>query len=452
MVDRKLLVVEDDKGIQKQLRWCFEGVQVLVAGDRETAVAQVRRHRPPVVTLDLGLPPDPDGAGEGLATLEQILALAPETKIIMVSGNDDRDHAVKAVAMGAYDFYQKPVDADILGLIVERAFHVFALEEDNRRLSSGAVEGGLEGVITAAPEMLGVCRTIEKLAPNDVTVLLRGESGTGKEVLARALHGLSTRAQGPFVAINCGAIPETLLESELFGYEKGAFTGANQQKRGKIEYADRGTLFLDEIGDLPMPLQVKLLRFLQERVIERVGGRAEIGVDVRVVCATHRDLEALGAEGRFREDLYYRISEVTVSIPPLRERSGDVVLLARSFVERFNRQLSKGVKGITREALAALEQHRWPGNVRELENRIKRGLIMADGPYIDVADLELTADTAGSPDEAPVTGLREAREHAERVVLERALSLHHNNLSRAAEVLGVSRPTLYGLLSKYGLK
>jgi two-component system NtrC family response regulator len=445
---RKLLVIEDDPGLQKQLRWCFEDFDVVFADGREVALAQLRRHEPAVATVDLGLPPDADGTSEGFATLEQILVLAPETKVIVVTGNQDRENAVKAVGMGAYDFYPKPFDPQILGLIVQRAFHVRDLEEENRRLARAQASTPLQGVITGAERMLKVCRTVEKLAPTGVTTLLLGESGTGKELLARALHDLSERARKRFVAINCAAIPETLLESELFGYEKGAFTGAQRQTRGKIEYADGGTLFLDEVGDLPMSLQVKLLRFLQERVIERVGGRQEIPVDVRVVCATHQDLGSLMGEGRFREDLYYRISEVAIHIPPLRDREGDAVLLAHTFLERFNRDLGRSVKGLSEEAVAAIEQHTWPGNVRELENRIKRAVIMAEGSRITPVDLELEAE----PADAVPFNLRQVREQAERRAVIRALNLYNRNISQVAEALGISRPTLYDLINKYGLK
>ncbi len=330
---RTLLIVEDDPGLQSQLRWSLDDYNVLLATDRESALAHLRRSEPPVVTLDLGLPPDADGTSEGFATLEQILSLAPETKVIVVTGTDDRNNAVRAVGMGAYDFYQKPIDAEILSLIVDRAFRLHTLERENRLFNRQRGGSPLDGIIAASESMLKVCRTVEKVAPTSVGVLLLGESGTGKELLAQALHSLSPRADKGFIAINCAAIPDTLLESELFGYEKGAFTGAAKQTKGKIEYADSGTLFLDEVGDLPLGLQSKLLRFLQQRVIERLGGREEIPVDVRVVCATHQDLPELVKQGTFREDLYYRISEITIKIPALRERAGDAALLAQSFVE-----------------------------------------------------------------------------------------------------------------------
>jgi two-component system NtrC family response regulator len=447
--DKKpLLVVEDDPGLQSQLKWCFEDYEVLMAGDRESALNLLRRHEPSVVTLDLGLPPDPANASEGLALMEEILTLSPGTKIIVVTGNDDRENAVKAVAMGAYDFYQKPVDAHVLSLIVARAFNLQMLEEENRRLAMQAGESPLEGVISVSPEMAKVCRMVEKVAPADASVLLLGESGTGKEILSRALHQLSPRAEKRFVVINCAAIPETLLESELFGYEKGAFTGAYKQTIGKVEYANEGTLFLDEIGDLPQSLQSKLLRFLQERTIERVGGREQIDVDVRVVCATHQDLKSLIKTADFREDLYYRISEVTVDIPPLRERAGDAVVLARAFLERYGRKQAKGPKDFSEEALAAVEGYHWPGNARELENRVKRAAIMAEGSRVTVEDLDLP-DTERDPE--PLN-LRQVREDAERRAIKRALVLSDDRVAQAAELLGVSRPTLYDLMEKYGLK
>lgn len=443
-----LLIVEDDPGLQKQLKWSFDGYEVLVASDREAAIAMVRRHEPAVATVDLGLPPDPDGASEGLATLEAILSLAPDTKIIMVTGNQDRANAVKAIGLGAYDFYQKPVEPEILGLIVERAFRLHDLQQENRRLALRQSESPVSGIITNDPMMQKVCRTVEKVAPSDVTVLLLGESGTGKELLARALHQLSPRNVKKFVAINCAAIPENLLESELFGYEKGAFTGAAKQTKGKVEFADGGTLFLDEVGDLPFSLQAKLLRFLQERVFERVGGREEIAVDVRVVCATHQDLSQLIKETRFREDLYYRLSEIVVKIPPMREREGDPTLLAHAFLEKFCKSQGRSFQGFSPEALQAIEAYGWPGNAREMENFIKRAVIMADGPQITQQDMGL------NPTETETTpiNLRQVREEAERKALVRALGRVGGNMLQAAELLGVSRPTLYDLLNRHGIK
>lgn len=445
---RTLLVVEDDPGLQSQLKWCFENYEVTVVGDRVAAVTAVRRLEPAVVTLDLGLPPDPANASEGLATLQDILSLAPATKVIVVTGNDDRENAVRAVGRGAYDFYQKPIDPEVLGLIVDRAYALYDLERENERLSETADATPLKGVIAASPEMIKVCRTIERVSPTDVSVLLLGESGTGKEVLCRALHDLSERASSKLVAINCAAIPETLLESELFGYEKGAFTGANKQTIGKIEYANGGTLLLDEIGDLPGALQAKLLRFLQERTIERVGGREEIPVDVRVVCATHQDLKERIRTGDFREDLFYRISEVAINIPALRERGGDPLLLAQSFLRRFANQQGRSIRGLADDAVAAVQSYTWPGNARELENRVKRAVIMADGALVTAEDLEL--EDAGSK-EFPFN-LRQVREEAESQAIKRALVFSDNKVAQAAEMLGVSRPTLYDLMDKHGLK
>ena len=445
----KILLVEDDVGLQKQIKWSLDDFDILVAGDRETALVQQRRFEPPVVLLDLGLPPDPDGATEGLATLQQILQLCPATKIIVVTGNQDRGNAVKAIGLGAFDFYNKPFDEQILKIIISRALRVFGLEQENRLFSACTRAEPLHGLLTSDPAMLKVCRTIEKIAPSDVSVLLLGESGTGKEVLARGLHDLSPRAKERFVAINCAAIPENLLESELFGYEKGAFTGAAKQTIGKIEYAHHGTLFLDEIGDLPMPLQAKLLRFLQERVIERLGGRGEIPVDVRVVAATHQNLSELIREGRFREDLFYRLSEIAVTIPPLRERQGDRSLLAHAFLERHAQAYGRALRGFAPEALQAIESHTWPGNVREMENTIKRAVIMSDGPQVTQDDLGLAA--ARDHENEPLN-LRQVREEAERVAILKALGRSNGNVAHAAEMLGVSRPTLYDIMNRFGLK
>jgi len=446
---RKLLVVEDDPGLQTQLRWCFEGYDVVIAGDRKNAIAEVQQHQPPVVTLDLGLPPDSDGTSEGFALLEDILLTAPHTKIIVVTGNNEREHATRSVAMGAYDFFYKPIDADMLELIVNRAYRVYELEEENRRLSSRRAELPLEGVITGSDNMLQVCRTVEKVAPTDATVLVLGESGTGKELLARSLHQLSARREHRFMAINCAAIPENLLESELFGYEKGAFTGAARQTPGKIEAASGGTLFLDEIGDMSAPLQAKLLRFLQERVVERVGGRKEIPVDVRVISATHKDLFELIRTSQFREDLYYRIGEVTITIPSLKEREGDALLLARVFLERISKQQGKQGHSFSKDAMAAIENYSWPGNVRELENRVKRAIIMAEHRQITARDLELGGDTR---DELASFNLREIRDRADRQAIVRALNHVGGKISQAADLLGISRPTMYDLLRKFGIK
>jgi two-component system NtrC family response regulator len=447
--DKKiLLVIEDDPGLQRQLRWSFDGYEVLVAGDRESALALARRHEPAVVTMDLGLPPDPDGASEGLATLEQILELAPDTKVVVLTGNQEHGHALKAIGMGAYDFHQKPCDPDMLGLVVERAFYLHSLQQENRRLMEAQAYSSISGIITRDPALVKVCRNIEKVAPSDATVILLGESGTGKEILARTLHQSSARRGKRFMAINCAAIPEALLESELFGYEKGAYTGAVKQTPGKIELAHEGTFFLDEVGDLPLPLQAKLLRFLQERVIERVGGRKEIPVDVRIICATHQNLKKLIEEARFREDLYYRLSEIVITIPPLRERVGDAALLAHHFRNKFCVQEKRSSLNFSKEAMAAIENHTWPGNVREMENCIKRAVIMADGPLIGVDDLGLQAPAV----EAEPINLRQVRDKAEYDALMKALARVDGNVVKAAELLGVSRPTIYDLMNRHRIK
>ncbi|WP_207061019.1 PEP-CTERM-box response regulator transcription factor [Motiliproteus sp. SC1-56] len=443
-----LLVVEDDLGLQKQLRWSFEQYQVVFAEDREGALKQLRRYEPDVVTLDLGLPPDPANASVGLKVLEEITTLHPQAKVIVVTGNDDKSNAVKAVGMGAYDYYHKPMDPDSLGFIVERAFRLRELEKENQRLvEREARKSPLEGVVAASTEMLEVCKLVERVAPADISTLLLGESGTGKEVLARAVHGLSNRAEGRFVAINCASIPENLLESELFGYEKGAFTGANKQTPGKIELADGGTLFLDEIGDMPLALQPKMLRFLQERTIERIGGRDEIAVDVRILSATHQNLEALIAEGAFREDLYYRLSEFVITIPPLKERPGDALVIARAFLNRYSHDLGRKVKGFSDGACRAITAFSWPGNIRELENKVKRAVIMTDGTQVTERDLGL----APVEEQAPLN-LKQARDEAEREVISRALSFCDHNISKASDALGITRPTLYALLEKHGLQ
>lgn len=447
-INNKLLVVEDDPGLQDQLRWCFDRHEVIVAGDRSGAIEQLRRHQPPVVTLDLGLPPDANGISEGLATLEEIVAQSPDTKVIVVTGQNDRENAVRAVGSGAYDFYHKPIDPEILGLIVNRAYRLRELELENRILMQQKTDHPVEGVVACSPEMVKVCRTVEKVAPSDASILLLGDSGTGKELCARSLHDLSARADKRFIAINCAAIPENLLESELFGYEKGAFTGAVKQTPGKIEYANGGTLFLDEVGDLPMSLQAKLLRFLQERVVERIGGRQEIPVDVRVVCATHQDLQEKIRLGTFREDLYYRIGEIAVQIPPLRDRGGDIPLLARMFLEHFNREQGESLRGFSKDALIAMETYSWPGNVRELKNRVKRAAIMAEGKHITPKDLELNDDMG----EKKPMDLRQVRDEAERQAIQRALSHAAGKVSAAADMLGISRPTMYDLIRKFNLK
>ncbi len=444
----KLLVVEDDPGLQRQLKWAYEDYEVIVAGTREEALALIRLEEPRVVTLDLGLPPDPDGVSEGFRTLGEILTIAPETKVVIASGHNARESALIGIAAGAWDFYQKPVDIDELGAIVRRAFHVHELEAENKRLMA-AIPGELTmlgGLITAAPEMVKVTRMIEKVASANVSVMLLGASGTGKELLAKGLHDCSPRRDKAFVAINCAAIPDTLLESELFGHEKGAFTGAVKTTEGKIEQAAGGTLFLDEIGDIPLPLQVKILRFLQERVIERIGGRKAIPVDTRIVCATHRDLKAMVADGSFREDLYYRLAEIVVPIPGLSERPGDAVLLARHFLRHYSAEMKTSARELSSDAAAAVEGWSWPGNVRELENRIKRAAIMAEGKTVTAADLDLDAAAADSG----FLNLRQVRDAAEKTAIGRALTMSEGNVSAAARLLGISRPTLYDLMKNHG--
>ncbi|HEY7788344.1 MAG TPA: PEP-CTERM-box response regulator transcription factor [Casimicrobiaceae bacterium] len=445
---RPLLIVEDDPALQKQMQWAFDQYETLVANDRESAIAQLRRFEPAVVTMDLGLPPQPDDPAEGLKLLEEIHSLAPDTKVIVLTGQNDRANALKAISLGAHDFCNKPFEPELLAWTIERAFRVHELQEENARLQSTRESPAMAGIITRDPAMLRVCRTIEKVAPTSATTLILGESGTGKELLARALHDLSPRRAARFVAINCAAIPETLLESELFGYEKGAFTGAVKQTLGKIETANGGTLFLDEIGDLPTSLQAKLLRFLQERVIERIGGRQEIPVDVRIVCATHQSLKKQIELGAFREDLYYRLAEIVVEIPPLRARPGDAALLAHSFVRKFAAEQRRLAMTLLPDAIEAIDAYAWPGNVRELENVVKRAVIMAEGAGIGAADIGLDAAREG----AGALNLRQVREVAEKSALLRVLGRVNGNLSKAAELLGVSRPTLYDLMHRFGLK
>lgn len=446
---RPLLIVEDDPALQKQIRWAFDQYETLTAIDRESALAQVRRHQPPVVTMDLGLPPDADSVSEGFMLLEQILAVAPETKVIVLTGQNDRANALRAIGLGAYDFFAKPFEIDMLGLTIERAYRLHELQLENARLQMMQHPDALSGLISRDPAVLRVCRTVEKVASSNATVLVLGESGTGKELIARGVHTASSRSGERFVAINCAAIPENLLESELFGYEKGAFTGAAKTTPGKIETAHGGTLMLDEIGDLPHSLQAKLLRFLQERVIERIGARQEIPIDVRIVCATHQDLKELIKEGRFREDLYYRLAEIVVSIPPLRDRHGDAALLAHAFVRRFAAEQKRGAMTLREDALRAIEAHNWPGNVRELENCVKRAVIMADGNQITLDDIGLNQEHM---DEESNLDIRRVREAAEKRVIITALARADGNVLKAAEMLGVSRPTLYDLMHRFGVK
>ncbi len=452
MADKKptLLVVEDDEGLQAQLKWAYDDFEVVIAGDRDSAIAALRSEAPAVVTLDLGLPPDPDGTTEGFAVLDAIMELKPDTKVIVASGHGARESALQAIQRGAYDFYQKPLDIEALGLIVRRAFNLHAIENENRRLVANASEDKtvLGRLITGAPEMVKVARTIERVASTSVSVMLLGASGTGKELLAQGLHDASDRAEGPFVAINCAAIPENLLESELFGHEKGAFTGAVKTTEGKIESAHGGTLFLDEVGDIPLPLQVKLLRFLQERTIERIGGRKPISVDTRIVCATHQDLEKMIGENTFREDLFYRLAEIVVRIPTLAERHGDAILLAKAFLKKFATEMNPAVTGFGPDALTVIDAHNWPGNVRELENRVKRAVIMADGKLVNADDLDLVDN---EEEAAEVLNLKSAREQSDRRVIRHALARSEGNISSTAKLLGISRPTLYDLLKQYDL-
>ena len=449
-----LLIVEDDLALQKQIKWSLDRFESVTASDRESALAQFRRHQPAVVTMDLGLPPDPDSVSEGFKLLEQMLALDPHVKVIVLTGQNDQTNALRAISLGAFDFLAKPFEPEMLSVIIDRAYRFAELQSENRRLQALHQPDALAGLLTRDPQMLRICRMIEKVAASDATVLLLGESGTGKEVLAQGLH-LASKRSGKFVAINCAAIPEALLESELFGHEKGAFTGAAKTTIGKIETAHGGTLMLDEIGDLPHPLQAKLLRFLQERKIERVGGRQEIPVDVRVVCATHQDLAALIKEQRFREDLYYRVAEIVVNIPPLRERSGDAVLLAQAFLRRFARDQKRGLMSYSNDAVRAIEKHAWPGNVRELLNATKRVAIMADSDTVTATDFGLPSSPV-SVESNPVLpdslDLRNARETAERRVVITALARADGNIAKAAELLCVSRPTLYDLMQRLAIR
>ena len=448
-----LLIVEDDLALQRQIRWSLDSFEAVTAADREAALLQFRRHSPAVVTMDLGLPPDPDSVSEGFKLLEQLLDIDAGVKVIVLTGQNAQAHALRAVAQGAYDFLAKPFEPDVLKLTVERALRLAELQAENRRLQAAQGVDALGGLITRDVRMLRVSRTVERVASSNATVMLLGESGTGKEVLAQGLHVASKRA-GRFVAINCAAIPENLLESELFGYEKGAFTGASKTTPGKIETAHNGTLMLDEIGDLPASLQAKLLRFLETRTIERLGGRSEIAVDVRVVCATHQDLKNQIRDNRFREDLYYRLAEIVVDIPPLRERTGDAVLLAHAFLRRFAQEQRRGGLIFAEDAIRAIEAHEWPGNVRELLNCVKRAAIMADGERIGAEDLGLAAaEGAGeSADGASDLNLRAIRDNAERNAIVTALARSNGNIGRSAELLGVSRPTIYDLMKRLGIK
>lgn len=443
----KLLIIDDDLGIQKQLKWSLSDYDVVLAGDRETAISAVRRHEPKVVTLDLGLPPDETNASEGLACLQEILTIAPHTKVVVITGNDDKENALKAIAAGAYDFYQKPIEQEVIEVIVARAFSLFELEQENRTMR--AVAGNDIGIIGNSEAIERLRMMVKRIAPTEITALLLGESGTGKEVTANAVHLASDRKKKPFIAINCASIPETLLESELFGFEKGAFTGAHRTTKGKIECAEGGTLFLDEIGDMPFNLQAKLLRFLQEKKIERLGGRQEIDVDVRVVCATNQNLEEMVAEKTFREDLFYRVSEITLNIPPLRDRDEDVVILAQYFLQRYAQEYKRNAKGFSEDGLSAIKNHKWPGNIRELQNKVKSSVIMSTGTQVTAMDLGFFdhVDKAFELD----LNLRVVREQAESIAIQKAYALADGNMSKTSELLGITRPTLYGLIEKYNL-
>jgi two-component system NtrC family response regulator len=445
----KLLIVDDDEEIRMQMKWALtQDYEVFVAEERQNAMEVFKAERPAVVTLDLGLPPHPREVKEGFRTLGDILQEDIDAKVIVITGRDGREHALQAISQGAYDFLRKPIQIDELKVIIHRAFSVYQLEQEHRALQQRLSDTAFEGILGSSPEMQEVFATIHKVATTDAPVLVVGESGTGKELVARAVHQQSGRRGGPFVAINCGAIPENLLESELFGHEKGAFTGAHTQRKGRIELAQGGTLFLDEIGELPLPLQVKILRFLQEHQLERVGGRETITVDTRVLAATNVDLQQAMAEGHFREDLYYRLGVVIIALPPLRERGEDVLLLAKALLQRYTAEARYKITGFTRQAMSALQSYSWPGNVRELENRIKRAVIMAQGPRLMPADLDLDSPF----DQYKGQGLKEAREAVEKDFIQRALARNKGNITRTATDLGVSRPTLHELISKYAIK
>ncbi|MGL1957601.1 MAG: PEP-CTERM-box response regulator transcription factor [Colwellia sp.] len=443
----KLLIIDDDKGIQKQLKWSLSDYSAILASDRESAITAVRRHEPKVITLDLGLPPDEANATEGLLALQEILAIAPHTKIIVITGNEDRSNALEAISAGAYDFYQKPIEPEIINVIISRAFTLATIEEENRIMRTTA--GNDIGIIGNSESIDRLRTMIKRIAPTNITALLLGESGTGKEVAANAVHVASDRKKGPFIAINCASIPETLLESELFGYEKGAFTGAHKTTKGKIECAEGGTLFLDEIGDMPFNLQAKLLRFLQEKVIERLGGRQEIPVNVRVVCATNQNLEEMVANKEFREDLFYRVSEITLNIPPLRDRDEDVLILAQYFLQLYSAEYKSNAKSFSDDAISAIKAHKWPGNIRELQNKVKSSVIMSTGVQVTAIDLGFF-DHKNANYEISLN-LRTVREQAESLAIQKSYALSEGNMSKTAELLGVTRPTLYSLIEKYGL-
>jgi two-component system NtrC family response regulator len=445
----RLLIVDDDIGIQKQLKWSLTDYDVLLADTRQSAIAAIRRYEPKVVTLDLGLPPDAANATEGLAALQEILNIAPQTKVIVITGNDDRSNALKAIEMGAYDFYQKPIDSDVINIIVSRAFSLAKIENENKAIK--ALAGVNTGIIGSSASIDRMRTMIQRIAPTDITALLLGESGTGKEVTAKAIHQVSNRSKNPFIAINCASIPESLLESELFGFEKGAFTGAHKTTMGKIECAQGGTLFLDEIGDMPFALQAKLLRFLQEKVIERLGGRKEIALDVRVVCATNQNLESMVKNREFREDLFYRISEITLNIPPLRDREDDVIILARFFLQQYAAEYRRNIKSFSDDAINALKTYKWPGNIRELQNKIKSSVIMSTTAQVTAFDLGFYNIDIDVETYEVSLNLRAIREEAETLAIQKAYALTKENMSKSAELLGISRPTLYSLIEKYSI-
>ncbi|MBI5194577.1 MAG: PEP-CTERM-box response regulator transcription factor [Nitrospirae bacterium] len=450
MTEPKLLIVDDDDSIRSQMRWALsKDYAVFEAYDSASALNIVNASHPQVVMLDLGLPPKPRTAEEGLRTLKEILAFDPNIKVIIVSGNTERENALKAIDMGAFDFFTKPPVMDEVRVVIKRAFHMSELEQENLTLQRQSQADGVEGILGNSPAMELLFQSLRKVSTVDVPVLILGESGTGKELTARAIHKLSDRREGPFIVINCGAIPETLLENELFGHEKGAFTSADARKKGKIEYAEGGTLFLDEVGELSLPLQVKLLRFLQEHVIERVGGREEIAVDVRVVAATNRDLKESIDIGKFREDLYFRLSVITLFMPPLRERGDDISLLSRAFLNRFSREFKKPVRGFADDVSKVLNNYNWPGNIRELENRIKRAVVMADTDLLSAADLEFASSKNKSPKK--FASLQEAQEALETTLATDALTKNNGNVTHAARELGVSRQTLTAMIRKYGI-
>ena len=445
---QRLLIIDDDEDLRTQMKWALaQDYEVLLAGDRESAMAAMGSKQPAVVTLDLGLPPQPAGVEEGFTILDEIINGYGQTKVIIITGRGEKEHALRAVEKGAYDFFYKPIDLDELKVVLRRAFHVANLEMEQQALKKRLSGTTFEGMLGTSQKMQEVFSVIRKVATTDAPVLIAGESGTGKELVASAIHRLSVRQANPFVVINCGAIPENLLESELFGHEKGAFTGAHMQRKGRFEMADGGTLFLDEIGELPMTLQVKLLRFLQERVVERVGGREQIEVDTRIVAATNRDLKEAMQAGNFREDLYYRLGVIFISVPPLRERNGDVLLMAKAFLDRYADENKKKIKGFSLDAIDAIEKYEWPGNVRELENRIKRAVIMSEGQKLTPADLEMPSPETGHES----LSLKEARESLERDLVIKALIRNGDNMTKAATELGISRPTLYYLMEKFGL-